>query len=249
MRSATSTTGDDTGTVSDDELPLLMLRALKAMVERLNEDEAVATSKFTPVHGLVTRYLDRHDDVTIIELADHLHVTKQSASELVGALEAGGYVRRRPNPADRRSRFLELTAKGRQGLARSLPFRATELAQRVERVDRATDVDRGDREVQRGAFGRVEPGIREVVVVGVDPVPRLAAEGVDGLDRDRHAEVAQRLLVTLELATAGEEVVGVPGLEPLGELVEGERPPRREERRREVDEPLEPLAHLSRSWP
>ena len=39
MRSATSTTGDDTGTVSDDELPLLMLRALKAMVERLNEDE------------------------------------------------------------------------------------------------------------------------------------------------------------------------------------------------------------------
>jgi len=119
MRSATSTTGDDTGTVSDDELPLLMLRALKAMVERLNEDEAAATSKFTPVHGLVTRYLDRHDDVTIIELADHLHVTKQSASELVGALEAGGYVRRRPNPADRRSRFLELTAKGRQGLARS----------------------------------------------------------------------------------------------------------------------------------
>ena len=39
MRSATSTTGDDTGTVSDDELPLLMLRALKAMMERLNEDE------------------------------------------------------------------------------------------------------------------------------------------------------------------------------------------------------------------
>ena len=71
------------------------------------------------MHGLVTRYLDRHDDVTIIELADHLHVTKQSASELVGALEAGGYVRRRPNPADRRSRFLELTAKGRQGLTRS----------------------------------------------------------------------------------------------------------------------------------
>jgi len=119
MRSATSPNGDDTAKASDDELPLLMLRTLKAMVERLHEDEEAAASKFTPVHGLVTRYLDRHDDVTIIELADHLHVTKQSASELVGALEAGGYVRRRPNPADRRSRFLELTAKGRQGLARS----------------------------------------------------------------------------------------------------------------------------------
>jgi DNA-binding MarR family transcriptional regulator len=119
MRSVTSTTDDDTATVSDDELPLLMLRTLKAMVERLHEDEEAAASKFTPVHGLVTRYLDRNDDVTIIELADHLHVTKQSASELVGALEAGGYVRRRPNPADRRSRFLELTAKGRNGLARS----------------------------------------------------------------------------------------------------------------------------------
>ena len=119
MRSATSTTGDDVGTASDDELPLLMLRTLKAMMERLNEDEEAATSKFTPVHGLVTRYLDGHDDVTILELADHLHVTKQSASELVGALEGAGYVHRRPNPADRRSRFLELTAKGRDGLARS----------------------------------------------------------------------------------------------------------------------------------
>ena len=118
MRPATSTTGNDVAR-TDDELPLVMLRTLKAMMERLNEDEEAATSKFTPVHGLVTRYLDRHDDVTILELADHLHVTKQSASELVGALEAAGYVRRRPNPTDRRSRFLALTAKGQQGLTRS----------------------------------------------------------------------------------------------------------------------------------
>lgn len=96
-----------------------MLRALKAMRERLETDSEAAASRFTPVHGLVTRYLASHEDVTIVELADHLHVTKQSASELVAALESGGYVRRRPNPTDGRSRLVELTAKGRDGLARS----------------------------------------------------------------------------------------------------------------------------------
>ena len=121
MRSVTRTSSGTAADLSppDDELPLLMLRTLKAMVERIGADPEAATSKFTPVHGLVSRYLDGHDDVTVVELAEHLHVTKQSASELVAALESGGYVRRRPNPTDGRSRLVELTPKGRTGLARS----------------------------------------------------------------------------------------------------------------------------------
>src|SRR6478672_470245 len=120
MRSLTRTTSDAEAHLEPtDELPLLMLRTLKAMVEHIGTDPATAASKFTPVHGLVSRYLDGHDDVTIVELAEHLHVTKQSASELVGALESAGYVRRRANPTDGRSRLVELTPDGRKGLARS----------------------------------------------------------------------------------------------------------------------------------
>ena len=50
------------------------------------------------------------------------------------------------------------------------------------------------------ALGELELG--QVVVVGVDPVRLLGAEPVDRLDRDRDAELAQRLLVALELPPA-----------------------------------------------
>lgn len=107
----------------DEELPLLMIRAVKAMVAdvaaRKAEDEAVSASGFTAVHGIAARYIEGHADVTIVELAAHLRVTKQSASEIVGALEREGYVARRPHPADGRARVVELTDKGAVGLARS----------------------------------------------------------------------------------------------------------------------------------
>ena len=54
----------------------------------------------------------------------------------------------------------------------------------------------------------------------MDPVGLLGAEAVDRLDRDRDAELAQRLLVALELAPPRGLVVGVARLDPLGELVE-----------------------------
>src|SRR5438445_1594566 len=104
----------------DDELPLLMLRAVKAMVAEVRSmADRAPVEGLTAVHGVAVRYLDRHEHVTLVELADHLGMTKQSASELVGALEREGYVRRLPHPTDGRARILELTDEGRAGLRRS----------------------------------------------------------------------------------------------------------------------------------
>jgi len=108
--------------VTDGELPLLMVRAVKAMVADVaarKDDGEAAASGLNAMHGIAARYLEGHDDVTAVELAAHLRVTKQSASEIVALLEREGYVQRRPHPDDGRARVVELTDAGRAGLVRS----------------------------------------------------------------------------------------------------------------------------------
>ncbi len=50
----------------------------------------------TPVHGLAARYLVGRDDVTTVELARYLGITKQSTSEVVALLEKTGHGPARP---------------------------------------------------------------------------------------------------------------------------------------------------------
>ena len=104
----------------DEELPILLMRVGKLMLERMRvehaDDKAPGAGVLTVTHGFVTRYLEHHTDVTTVELAQHLRITKQSASEIVSALESAGYVRRRPHPVDGRARIVELTPAGRRKL-------------------------------------------------------------------------------------------------------------------------------------
>ena len=46
------------------------------------------------------------------ELADQLQITKQSVNDLLGHLEARGYLTREPDPDDGRARVVRLTPKG-----------------------------------------------------------------------------------------------------------------------------------------
>jgi DNA-binding MarR family transcriptional regulator len=102
----------------DDDLPLLMVRTVKAMIAEM---EAAAggpnQAGLTVIHGIALRYIATHRECTSAQLASHLHITKQSASEIVQALEGEGVVERSPHPLDGRSRILGLTAKGESGLA------------------------------------------------------------------------------------------------------------------------------------
>ena len=101
-----------------DELVVLVVRTAKAMVERLRaEAPDTARTEMTVVHGLAAHYLVGRNEVTTTELARYLKITKQSASEVVGALEAEGIVKRAPHPSDGRARVLLLTPAGRKKLA------------------------------------------------------------------------------------------------------------------------------------
>jgi DNA-binding MarR family transcriptional regulator len=53
------------------------------------------------------------DGIQVGELAVRAGVRKQTMAEAVEQLERAGYVERRPNPADRRSRLVFLTERGR----------------------------------------------------------------------------------------------------------------------------------------
>lgn len=53
----------------------------------------------------------------LTELAAGANMTPQSMGELVDELEGLGYVRRRPDPSDRRAKLITLTPKGRKVLA------------------------------------------------------------------------------------------------------------------------------------
>jgi MarR family transcriptional regulator, organic hydroperoxide resistance regulator len=50
------------------------------------------------------------------DVATELGITTGGVSKLVDRIEARGYCRRLPNPADRRSSLLELTAEGKRVL-------------------------------------------------------------------------------------------------------------------------------------
>ncbi|HEY3718018.1 MAG TPA: MarR family transcriptional regulator [Jatrophihabitantaceae bacterium] len=64
-----------------------------------------------PTHGFAFVLLS-HGGATVSELAGHLGVTKQAASQLVDELVSKGYVERRAHPDDARARLVVLTNKG-----------------------------------------------------------------------------------------------------------------------------------------
>jgi DNA-binding MarR family transcriptional regulator len=66
-----------------------------------------------PAHVALFRY-PSVDGYRPTQLADELQITKQSVNDLLGHLEAHGYLVREPDPTDGRARTVRLTAKGRR---------------------------------------------------------------------------------------------------------------------------------------
>ncbi|MDT5220285.1 MAG: hypothetical protein QOF15_2390 [Mycobacterium sp.] len=67
------------------------------------------------------------------DLADRLGVSRQAVAQAISALERHSYVTRVPNPADARTRIIELTPRGRQAL-RVMRSNATSLEKHWEQV-------------------------------------------------------------------------------------------------------------------
>ncbi|MFE5892532.1 MarR family winged helix-turn-helix transcriptional regulator [Streptomyces sp. NPDC056462] len=64
-----------------------------------------------PAHGFAFARL-APDGATATDLAAHLGVTKQAASQLVDEIVRKGYAERRPHPDDARARLVVLTERG-----------------------------------------------------------------------------------------------------------------------------------------
>ena len=91
---------------------MLLLGAARALVDGI--DAGVRARGFTdvrPAHGFAFVLLSA-GGATTVELAQHLDVTKQAASQMVEELVTKGYVERRPHPDDARARLVVLTDKG-----------------------------------------------------------------------------------------------------------------------------------------
>ncbi|MFE6892979.1 MarR family winged helix-turn-helix transcriptional regulator [Streptomyces sp. NPDC057694] len=93
-------------------LSAALLAAAGELTQRLH-DGVVARGfdGLRPVHGFAFSRLSA-GDATTTDLASHLGVTKQAASQLVDEMVRKGYVERRPHPHDARARLLVLTERG-----------------------------------------------------------------------------------------------------------------------------------------
>jgi DNA-binding MarR family transcriptional regulator len=94
------------------DLTVMLISAARTLVDGV--DAGVRARGFDdvrPAHGFAFARL-AGDGATVGQLAEHLDVTKQAASQMVEDLVTKGYVERRPHPDDARARLIVLTPKG-----------------------------------------------------------------------------------------------------------------------------------------
>ncbi|MFE2535016.1 MarR family winged helix-turn-helix transcriptional regulator [Streptomyces sp. NPDC059371] len=93
-------------------LSAALLAAAGELTQRIHEGVvARGFEGVRPAHGFAFARL-APNGATVTEVAAHLGVTKQAASQLAEELVRKGYVERRPHPDDARARLLVLTELG-----------------------------------------------------------------------------------------------------------------------------------------
>jgi DNA-binding MarR family transcriptional regulator len=102
------------------EIPLtgLLDIAFDAMIaEFRTELEKTEFSDIRPTHGCVFRFVQGGGGMRLTEIAERANMTKQSVGEIVDDLAARGYVKRVPDPEDRRAKLVCLTERGKEAQA------------------------------------------------------------------------------------------------------------------------------------
>jgi MarR family transcriptional regulator, organic hydroperoxide resistance regulator len=82
-----------------------------AVDARLKSEFDLPLTHFEPMS-----VIERIPGCRVYDIASELGITTGGTSKLVDRIEASGYCRRLPNPADRRSSLLELTPEGQRVL-------------------------------------------------------------------------------------------------------------------------------------
>ena len=81
--------------------------------------------------------ISREGPLTLGELAAREHLTPPSITNVVGKLEGLGFVKRCPDPTDRRVVRVEISAKGRKQVASQRSARTAWLVSRLETLSPA----------------------------------------------------------------------------------------------------------------
>ncbi|WP_405994301.1 MarR family winged helix-turn-helix transcriptional regulator [Streptomyces sp. NBC_00986] len=92
-------------------LTAALLAAAGDLTKRINDGVVARGFEGRPAFGFAFTRL-APDGATVTDLAAHLGVTKQAASQLVDELVRKGYAERRPHPVDARARLVVLTELG-----------------------------------------------------------------------------------------------------------------------------------------
>ncbi|WP_406156109.1 MarR family winged helix-turn-helix transcriptional regulator [Streptomyces sp. NBC_00882] len=92
-------------------LAAALLAAAGDLTQRINDGVVARGFEARPAWGFAFARL-APDGATVTELAGHLGVTKQAASQLVDEIVRKGYAERRPHPGDARARLVVLTERG-----------------------------------------------------------------------------------------------------------------------------------------
>lgn len=76
-------------------------------------DEILGAYRFGRPHHRIVYFVGRYPGLSVSELLDILHVTKQSLSRVLSQLIRQGFIMQKQGTVDRRQRLLHLTEKGR----------------------------------------------------------------------------------------------------------------------------------------
>ncbi|MFG2798882.1 MarR family winged helix-turn-helix transcriptional regulator [Streptomyces pseudovenezuelae] len=131
-------------------LAAALLAAAGDLTQRINDGVVARGFEARPAWGFAFARL-APDGATVTELAAHLGVTKQAASQLVDEIVRKDYAERRPHPADARARLVVLTERG---------WACTRAAEEAaaEAVRAWTDVlGEGEVRALRERLGRIAP--------------------------------------------------------------------------------------------
>ena len=116
--------GDPTCT----EVHASLVRVGEALLSELDRSKQATFGVAQPVMTTLAVIDGSPELLTPSEVAERMIVPAASMTSIVDTLESHGWVRRLPNPADRRSVLLEITAEGRTTVDQLLPgIRAIEV--------------------------------------------------------------------------------------------------------------------------
>jgi DNA-binding MarR family transcriptional regulator len=118
------------------------LRLVVARTARRLRQEAGADLSPSQISALAA--IDRHGPLTPSELAGHERIQRPTATRVLARLEEIGLIARAPDPADRRSSLISVSADGRALLGRQRSRKDLFLARRLATLgpDEVATLDR-----------------------------------------------------------------------------------------------------------